>query len=584
MSESKLEVIRHSWAHIMAAAVQQLYPEAKFGIGPLTEDGFYYDFEFKKPLSPEDLPKIEQKMQELIKKDLKFEKQEIKTDEAIKLFEKLKQPYKIELVNDMKKEGLLQVTSYKLHDFTDLCKGPHVNSSKNLKPDTFKLLKLAGAYWKGDEKNTMLTRIYGAAFASKKELQQYLKNQEEAAKRDHRKLGKQLDLFVFSDLVGPGLPIFTPKGALVRQLIHDFSRDLRKKMDYQEIYTPQLSKAELFKTSGHYDKYKADMFKAVSNYSKEEYFVKPMNCPQANIVFGSCTRSYKDLPLRLSDHANLFRDEKPGELSGLTRLRFFSQDDGHVYCTEDQVEQEYDSFLNAVKEAMAAYGLDYFMRLSLRDESNKEKYIGKDKDWQKSQKTLKELLAKKKIKVEIAEGEAAFYGPKLDLVAKDSLGREWQLSTAQLDLNMPQRFSLEYIDQKGKKQTPIMIHNAIVGSAERMLAILLEHYGGALPTWLSPIQVWILPIGASHKDYAQDVAKKLKESQVRVEVKDQNDTIGKKIRDGEVQKIPYLLIIGDKEIKANAVAVRDRQKGDSGAAALDKFTAKILKEIKPACR
>lgn len=577
MSEEKLniETIRHSLSHVMAAAVLEMFPDAKIAIGPAIENGFYYDFDLPKNLTPADLEKIEKKMHEIIAKDFKFEKSQQSSNRAIEQFKD--QPYKIELIKELESQGEKTVSIYTLKrsldsarddskavSFADLCKGPHVESTSELKSAGFKLDKIAGAYWRGDEKNKMLQRIYGLAFESQKELDEYLKVREEAEKRDHRRLGRELDLFVFSDLVGAGLPIYTQKGALVRKLIQNYSNELRQEIGYQEVHTPQITRSELFKVSGHYDKYKDSMFCVHSNYSEEEFFLKPMNCPQHVQVYASKGRSYKDLPIRIADFANLYRDEKPGELSGLTRLRAFSQDDGHCFCREDQIKEEFEAILGAIKKAMACYGMEYYIRLSLRDESKKEKYLGDDATWEKSQKILEDILKSDNIDYKKAEGEAAFYGPKMDLLAKDSLGREWQLSTIQLDFNMPKRFELEYIGEDGKKHTPIMIHSAIVGSPERFMGVLIEHYAGAFPTWLAPVQAIILPISDKHLDYAKKVAKELKEKNIRVEIDDRSESVGRKIRDAEMQKIPYMLIVGDKEVEAGKVAVRKYGEGDKG--------------------
>ncbi len=575
--ESKLDVMRHSASHVMAAAVKDLFKDVQFAIGPTIDEGFYYDFDLGgKSLSSEDLPKIEAKMQEIIKENLKIEREEVSIKEAL---ERVKgQIYKSELIKDLEAQGEKKVSFYKIDDiFDDLCRGPHVKSTKEI--GLFKLLRVSGAYWRGDEKNKMLQRIYGTAFETQKELDDYLKMLEEAEKRDHRKIGKEQDLFVFSDLVGPGLPLYTHRGAIIRSQIQNFSRELREKIGYKEVHTPQINKAELFKISGHYDKYKADMFKVTSNYTDEEYFLKPMNCPQHTQLFASLPRSYKDLPIRIADCANLYRDERPGELSGLTRLRAFSQDDGHCFCTEDQIKEEFGNLLGIIETALKTYGLSYYIRLSLRDEAQKAKYLGNDTVWQKSQKLLEELLIEKKLEFIKAEGEAAFYGPKMDIIAKDALGRQWQISTIQLDFNMPVRFKLEYTGADGKKYTPVMIHSAIAGSPERFMALLIEHYAGSFPTWLAPVQVKILPVSDKFLEYAMEVKTKLAVHGIRVEVDDSAESLGKKIRAGEKEKVPYLLIIGEKEVTAKQVAVRQRGQGDLGAQDVDKLIADIKDEI-----
>ena len=568
-----IETIRHSLSHVMAAAVKELYPSVKLGIGPAIENGFYYDFDNLK-ISDTDLPKIEQKMREIIKQNIAFVKKEISQAEAKKLF--ANEPYKLDLIKEL---GEQKISTYQSGDFIDLCAGPHIKNTSEINAKAFKLTKLAGAYWRGDEKRPMLTRVYGLAFETEKELADYLQMMIEAEKRDHRKIGKELDLFVFSELVGPGLPLYTGKGFIVLNEIVKYSQELNASIGYEEVHTPNMNKAELFKVSGHYEKYKEDMFQVISNYTKEEYFLKPMNCPQHTQIYASKIRSYRDLPVRIADFANLYRDERPGELSGLTRLRAFRQDDGHCFCAPEQIKAEFKAVLIVVQEAMATYKMNYKIRFSLWDPNNPEKYLGDKAVWEKSQKLLEEILIENKVDYFKAEGEAAIYGPKMDLIAKDSIGREWQLSTIQLDLIMPERFGLKYIDKDGQEKTPIMIHRALVGSPERFLGILIEHYAGAFPVWLSPIQAIILPIGQAHQKYGQEVLDLLKQNNIRAILNLDNETIGKKIREAEMQKIPYILVVGDKEIKAKSVAVRQRGAGDKGAMTIDKFIATIKEEI-----
>ncbi len=570
-----LEHLRHSAAHLLAAAIMKLWPNTKRTIGPSIEDGFYFDFEFEQPVSEKDFPKIEKTMREILKGWKNFERHELSPEEAKKEYPN--NPYKHELIDEFSGKGE-KLTFYKSGEYWDLCRGGHVEDPKK-ELQHFKLLSIAGAYWRGSEKNKMLTRIYGTAFPSKEELENYLKMQEEAKKRDHKKLGKELDLFVFSELVGPGLPLYTPKGTQTLYQIKDFSRALRKETGYQEVQTPQINKGQLFKLSGHYEKFYDDMFKVVSNYSEEEYFMKPMNCPQHTQIYASRARSYKDLPIKLADFAMLYRDEKPGQLSGLTRLRSFSQDDAHCFCREDQIEHEFDLLLQAIEKAMKTYGMNYYIRFSVRDENNKDAYLGADEVWQKSQKLLEELLQKKKLDYTKAEGEAAFYGPKMDLIVKDSLGREWQLSTIQLDFNMPARFGLEYTDENGKKTTPIMIHSALVGSPERFFGVAIEHYAGAFPVWLSPVQAKVLPITDKQNKYAETVLAELKARGIRAELDDRSESVGKKIREAEMEKVPYMLIVGEKEVEAGSVAVRGRNQHDLGVMKLDKFVNKVSEEI-----
>ena len=586
-----LEMKRHSLAHLMAMAVQKLYKHVRFGIGPSIENGFYYDFDFSDAtrndievqMTPNELNKIEKEMRKLINENLIFEKKEYNKEEMLGKFD-AGQPFKKELIIDLVKDSespnSLKISTYKSGDFEDLCKGPHVKSTKELKSMAFKLNKLAGAYWRGDENNKMLTRIYAVAFENKEDLKKYLENLAEAEKRDHRKLGKELDLFVFSELIGPGLPVYTPKGTIIRNEIVEYSRELQKKVGYQEVYTPNINKAELFKVSGHYDKYKDDMLEVKSHYTKEGYFMKPMNCPHHTQVYASQKRSYRDLPIRYNDFANLYRDEKPGELSGLTRLRCFSQDDGHSFCRENQIKDEFLSLLKIVNESMETYGMEYRIRLSLWDPKHPEKYLGEAKVWEKSQKMLEELLVENKIKYEVEVGEAALYGPKMDLVATDSLGREFQLSTIQLDLITPGRFKLTYVDEKGAEKTPIMIHRAIIGSPERLMGILIEHYAGAFPLWLSPIQVKIISVGGDHIKYCHQLAQEFRNNEIRVEIDDANETVGNKIRKAVKERIPYMLVIGDKEINSDKLAVRVRGSEKVQNIKKDKFIDDIRSRVK----
>lgn len=601
--EKEIDLKRHSLAHLMAAAVLRLYPQAKFGIGPVIENGFYYDIDLGDiTLSPEDLPKIQKLMKKMIKEKLVFERQEVSLDEAVKVFKAKGQEYKVELLKDLKEKGttLLEeveefdsvdkVSIYTTGDpssakasedtFVDLCRGPHVEDSKKLKSVAFKLNKLAGAYWRGDENNKMLTRIYAVAFETKEKLKEYLNNLAEAEKRDHRKLGKELDLFIFSDLIGPGLPVYTPKGTMVRNQIVEYSRELQKKVGYQEVYTPNINKAELFKVSGHYEKYQEDMIEVKSHYTKEGYFMKPMNCPQHTQVYASQKRSYRDLPIRYNDFANLYRDEKPGELIGLTRLRCFSQDDGHSFCREDQIKDEFLSLLGIVKESMKTYKMEYRIRLGLWDPKNPKKYLGDAKIWEKSQKMLEKLLIENKIDYTKEEGDAALYGPKMDLVATDSLGREFQLSTIQLDLITPGRFNLTYTDEKGGEQTPVMVHRAIIGSPERLMGILIEHYAGAFPLWLSPIQVKIISVGEGHIEYCQKLVQEFENNGIRTEIDSHDETVGNKIRKAVKEKNPYMLVIGDKEMGSDKLAVRVRGSEDVIEVKQDEFIEKIKKLVK----
>ena len=440
--------------------------------------------------------------------------------------------------------------------------------------------RVAGAYWRGDEKNKMLTRIYGLAFETKAELDAYLVQREEAIKRDHRKIAKEQDLLVFSDLIGSGMPMFTPKGNIVRNAIINFSRELNQELGFGEVHTPNFNKAELFKISGHYDKYKEDMLTVRSQYSEEDFFLKPMNCPQHTQIYASRPRSYRDLPIRYSDFANLYRDERPGELSGLTRLRCFAQDDGHSFCREDQIKSEFESVLGVVKKALTTYKMNYKIRLSLWDPKKPEKYLGSPEVWERSQKLLEDILNENKIEYEKGLGEAAIYGPKMDIIMKDSLGREWQISTIQLDFIMPERFKLAYTDTDGKEKTPVMIHRAIIGSPDRFMGILIEHVSGNFPLWLAPVQAKIIPVRTNHNEYAQEVFKMLKDSGIRADLDDADEGLGKKVRDAKNNKLPYWIVLGDKEIEAGKVTLESRDAGQLGQITKEELVSKFLEEIK----
>ncbi len=575
IQNKKLEAMRHSAEHVLTQAMLKLYPGLKMAMGPATEDGFYFDFDFKGKISEDDFSKIEEEMKKIIKKDLPFKKENLTIEEARKLFKNNK--YKQEWLDEIENKGEKATVYWTGDEFVDLCGGSHVTSTGKIGP--FKLLSIAGAYWRGDEKNKMLTRIYGTTFPTQKELDKHLSMLKEAKKRDHRKLGKRLGLFTFSKFVGPGLPLYPPKGALLRRLINDHVEDIQSKEGYQQVWTPQIGKAELFKTSGHYDKYKINMFKVLSNYSDEEFFLKPMNCPQHTQIYASQPRSYKELPIRFTDFAMLYRDEKPGELSGLARTRAFSQDDCHIFCMEEQIDDEIDKALTMTKEIMAVYGFKYRYRLSTRDKSKPQDYLGDPKTWDKVEKWAEKIMQRNKIEHFDAPGEATFYAPKIDLLATDSLGREWQLSTIQIDYFMPKRFKLAYIDKDGREKTPVMIHRAIIGSPERFLMVLIEHFAGAFPVWLSPVQVKVLPVTERNIKYAKSVAEKLKQESIRVEVDERSKTLPAKIRDAQLEKVPYMLIVGDKEEKSKKVAVRLRTEKDLGQMSLSKFIVKAKDKI-----
>ncbi len=562
----KIETLRHSFSHIMAHAVQNLYPEAKFGIGPSIENGFYYDIELKEKLSPSDLPKIEKEMKELIKKDFPFKKSQVSKIRAKKMFKG--QPYKLELIKEIPGQ---KVTLYQSGDFLDLCSGPHVKKSGDLPEDGFKLTKIAGAYWKGSEKNKMLTRIYGVAFSSKKELQDYLKRQEEAEKRDHRILGQKLELFLIDEDIGAGLPLWQPKGATLRHLIEEYLYKELVSQGYRWVATPHIAKLDLWKTSGHWNLYRENMYSPIK-IDEEEYMLKPMNCPFHVKIYQSKIRSYKDLPVKYAELGTVYRYEKSGVLHGLTRVRGFTQDDAHIICTPDQLSQELTKLLKFGLKMLGDFGFkDYDIYLSTRP----EKYAGTLKGWEKATNSLKYVLKNLKLDYRVDPAGGVFYGPKIDIKIKDSLGRSWQCTTIQVDFNLPEKFDITYIGPKGGKERPFMIHRALMGSLERFIGVLLEHYAGALPFGLSPVQIWVVPLGLRHEKYADEIASKLFSLGYRTEVKKENETVSKKIREGEMQKIPYILVVGDKEMEKETVRIRERDKGDKGEAKLEKFIQEI---------
>ncbi len=571
-----VEKLRHSLAHLLAAAVLELYPDTKNTIGPAIDNGFYYDFEFSSPLPEGALKDIEKKMKKLSNTWTNFEKKDVTEKEAREVFKN--NPYKLELIDEILAKGE-KLTLYTSGKFTDLCRGGHVDDMKDVSMDAFKLSRVAGAYWRGDEKNKMLTRIYGLAFNTKEELDVYEKQQEEAKKRDHRKIGKELDLFTFSDYVGSGLPLYTPNGALIRRLLNDYVESLQSKSGYTQVWTPQIAKASLFKQSGHYDKYKDDMFRVVSNYTEEEFFLKPMNCPQHTQIYASQPRSYRDLPLRYSDFAMLYRDEQPGQLSGLARVRSFSQDDCHIFCREDQVDEEIDVALEMTRKIMETFGLKYKYRLSTRDPNKIDSYLGEPKVWDKVEAWAEKIMQRNNIEFIPGPGEAAFYAPKMDLIATDALGREWQLSTVQIDYVMPERFDLTYTDSDGKQKRPVMLHRAIIGSAERFMMILLEHFAGNLPLWLSPVQVKVIPVRTNHNEYAQKVSKILEEQGVRINLDLRDENLGAKVREAKNQKIPYWIVIGDKEVESNTITLESRDHGQLGQITVEELVSKLKEEI-----
>lgn len=574
-NQEQLDHLRHSAAHLLAAAVMQLYPKAHRTIGPAIENGFYFDFDFgEDKISEADLPKIEKVMRKLAPTWKGFERSELSAADA-----KNEYPgnvYKHELIDEFSGKGET-LTFYKSGNYSDLCRGGHVEHPNEVLKH-FKLLSVAGAYWRGDEKNKMLTRIYGTAFFTQEELDKYLWVQEEAKKRDHRKLGRELDLFSFSDMVGSGMPLYSPKGALVRRLLNNFVEELQSEQGYTQVHTPQIAKAELFKTSGHYDKYKDDMFIVHSHYSEEEFFLKPMNCPQHTQIYAAQARSYRDLPIRLTDFAMLYRDEKPGELNGLARVRSFSQDDCHIFCREDQVDTEVDMALSMTKKIMETFGFKYRYRLSTRDPEHPEKYLGDPAVWDKLEAWAVKIMERNGIEYFDGPGEAAFYGPKMDLMATDALGREWQLSTVQIDMVQPERFKLEYTADDGTKKRPVMIHRAILGSSERAMMVLIEQYAGAFPLWLAPVQVAMLPISENELEYVKSVAKILKNEGFRLEIDESASTLGKKMVKARDQKVPYMAILGKQELENKTITLKNRA-GEQITLTLDECIAKLRQEV-----
>jgi threonyl-tRNA synthetase len=573
-SPADLEAMRHSLAHVLAIAVLDMFPEAKLGIGPAIEDGFYYDFELPRTLIPEDLEILEKKMKHVIKQDLKFEGTEVPPKEAVDTLKAAGQPFKVELAEEFAQDKQ-PITFFKTGDFTDLCRGGHVSSTKQI--GAFKLTSIAGAYWRGNEQNPQLQRIYGVAFATQAELDTHLKQLAEAKARDHRKLGKELDLFVHSEDVGSGLPIFTPRGATIYQNLVDYLATEQRRSGYQFVISPHIARKKLFEISGHWDNYQDSMYAPIE-VDGEEFLLKAMNCPMHIQVYQSQLRSYRALPIRLAEFGTVYRYEQSGEVSGLTRVRGFTVDDAHIFCRPDQVLDEFLSVLGLVRDTLKVLGMDdYQIRFGRRDPDS-DKYVGTDDDWQKAESDIAKALKKAQLDFFDGPGDAAFYGPKLDFIVKDVLGREWQLGTVQLDYALPERFGLTYVGEDGAEHRPVMIHRAPFGSLERFLGILIEHYAGAFPTWLAPEQVRILPIADRHNDYAAQVAAQLGPD-VRVEVDDRPESIGRKIRDAEKYKIPYMLVVGDKEVEAKKVAVRSYHAGDLGTETGSDFAKRISQEI-----
>lgn len=568
----------HSSAHLLAAAVLELYPNAKFGIGPAIENGFYYDIDFgDKVLSSEDFSKIESKMAEIVKRSVTLVRKEVSKAEALKWFEAKGEVYKVELINDLE-DGT--ITFYESGDFIDLCRGPHLVDFSPIK--AIKVLSLAGAYWRGDEKRKQLTRLYAITFPKKKELDEYLLMLEEAKKRDHRKLGKELELFTFSQSVGQGLPLWLPKGTELRLRLESFLRKVQKKYGYQQVITPHIGDVHLYKTSGHYQKYGQDSFRTITTpFEGEEYMLKPMNCPHHVEIYKSKPHSYKDLPVRLAEFGTVYRYEQSGELHGLTRVRSFTQDDAHIFCTPEQLKDEFCKVIDIVLYIFKTLKFDNFTaQISLRDPSNTEKYIGSDDVWDKAERAIIEASAERGLNTVSEIGEAAFYGPKLDFMVKDALGRKWQLGTIQVDYNLPERFDLEYTGADNQKHRPIMIHRAPFGSMERFVAVLIEHTAGKFPLWLTPEQFIILPISEKYEEYAKNVLAKLEELDLRGSIDNRNEKTGKKIRDAEMAKIPFMLIVGEKEEGEGLVSVRKHTEGDLGAMKIEAFADLVNSMVK----
>ncbi len=567
----------HSSAHLMAEAVQSFYPDAKFAIGPPIERGFYYDIDFgEEKITEEDIARIEKKMKELAGKKSRFARQEVPKAEAIRYFTEKGDPYKLELIDGLE-DG--QITFYTQGDFTDLCRGPHIPNTGFIK--AIKITNIAGAYWRGDEKNKMLTRLYGVTFPSAKELEEYNAMIEEAKKRDHRKLGKELELFTFSERVGQGLPMWLPKGAMLRQRLQDFLQKAQMETGYLPVVTPHIGNINLYKTSGHYEKYGADSFQSIKTpHEGEEFMLKPMNCPHHCELYKASPKSYKDLPVRFAEFGTVYRYEQAGELHGLTRVRGFTQDDAHLFCRPDQVKEEFKKVIDLVLYVFNSLGFtDYTAQVSLRDPENKTKYIGTDENWEIAENAIREAAAEKGLKTVEELGEAAFYGPKLDFMVRDAIGRRWQLGTIQVDYNLPERFELEYVDSDNTRKRPVMIHRAPFGSLERFVAVLLEHCAGKLPLWLAPTQVKVLPISDKYHDYAEQVIHSLKSLDIRAEMDDRQEKIGKKIRDTELEKIPYMLIVGEKEQEEGKVSVRKQGEGDLGSVDIVAFATDINRQV-----
>jgi len=591
-----IEVIRHSLSHILALAVKRLYGNhVRFGTGPATENGFFYDFEFSRPLPESELPKIQKEMEKIVKENIPFRKKVMPLEESREFFKAEVQPYKVELLDNIAdpqhtvgrteqqsvptKENP-NIIHYQLSEFEDLCKGPHIKKTSEIRIGSFQLERIAGAYWQADEKNNMLSRIYGLAFSDKKELKKYLALREEAKKRDHRKLGKELDLFVFSDLVGPGLPLLTPKGATIRQELEKFVVEEETKRGYLRTYTPEIAKVDLYKKSGHWDHYQESMYPPI-DIDGEDYVLRPMTCPHQFMIYNSRPRSYRDLPLRYAELAKMYRKEQSGELTGLIRVMGFTLSDAHIVCRTDQLEDEFKKVLELVQYSMKILDIkDYWYRFSKWDPCDKKKYIHDKEAWKRSQSSMKKILDQMKLKYEESEGEAAFYGPKLDIQTRNVNGKEDTAITIQIDFVMPKRFDMTYTDSNGEEQTPMVIHRSSIGCIERTMAYLIEHFAGNFPVWLAPVQVKVLSVGDKHVKFCRELAREFRENNIRVEIDEENETVGKKIRQAILEKVPYILVIGEKEIKSGKLTIRDRESGKTREAEKEKFIGEVLSSMK----
>ena len=567
-AEDELRAIRHTASHVLAQAVKRLYPETKLAIGPAIDDGFYYDFDREGGFTPEDLEKLEAEMKKIIKENIPLKPFVLPRDEAIKLMQEKGEPYKVELIEDLPEEET--ISFYQQGDFTDLCAGPHIMYTKGVK--AFKLTSIAGAYWRGSEKNKMLTRIYGTAFVNKEDLENYLTMLEEAKKRDHRKLGKELGLFMFTE-EGPGFPFFLPKGMTLKNTLIDYWREIHLRENYQEVSTPVILSRKLWETSGHWDHYKDNMYTTVID--EEDYAIKPMNCPGGMLVYKSQPRSYRDLPLRVGELGLVHRHEKSGQLHGLMRVRCFTQDDAHIFMTQEQITEEIKNVTRLINEVYTLFGFEYFVELSTRPEDS----MGSDEDWELATNGLRNALEEMGLDYIVNEGDGAFYGPKIDFHLRDSIGRTWQCGTIQLDFQLPQRFEAEYVAEDGTKKRPIMIHRVCFGSIERFIGILIEHFAGKFPVWLAPVQVKVIPVSEKSMEYATGVYEKLRAAGIRTELDHKDEKVGYKIRQAQLEKVPFMLVLGEKEAAEGAITVRSRDKGDLGSAQLDEFIADVKKMV-----